>query len=152
LKNEKLIARETKHLMCDTPEYISWGGMIQRCTNPKAPAYAYYGGRGINVCDAWRASFETFYADMGPRPLGLSLDRIESDGDYEPGNCRWATKATQSQNSRQTKWVLLHGERLPLSLASRALGLGKASVYYRIYKHNESPQAAIDFYAARAAA
>lgn len=152
LKNEKLATRETKHLMCDTPEYICWGGMIQRCTNPAAKAYSFYGGRGIKVCDAWRASFEAFYADMGPRPDGMSLDRIDPNGNYEPGNCRWATKAQQSQNTRQTQWVTLHGERMPLTHASLALGLSKAGIYHHIASRGVSPQVAVDFYASRLAA
>jgi len=83
-----------------SPEYHSWASMIQRCTNENRVAWEYYGGRGIRVCDAWLRSFEVFFADMGPRPLGTSLDRINGDGNYEPNNCRWATKEEQSKNRR----------------------------------------------------
>lgn len=81
-----------------SPEYLSWIGMKQRCTNPRAQSYRIYGGRGITVCDRWLYSFERFLADMGPRPEGTSLDRINKDGDYEPANCRWATAKEQAAN------------------------------------------------------
>ena len=74
--------------------------MIQRCENKNSPDYPNWGGRGIKVCERWRHSPENFYADMGDRPPGTSLDRINNDGDYEPGNCRWATKQQQTLNSR----------------------------------------------------
>lgn len=85
-----------------TPTYQAWRNMRQRCLNPNHPHWASYGGRGIAVCDRW-SSFERFLADMGARPEGLTLDRIDNDGNYEPGNCRWATKAAQQQNTRRTK-------------------------------------------------
>lgn len=88
------------HGWSDTPEYAAWANAIQRCHNPKAQAYARYGGRGISVCGRWRASFEDFLADMGQRPQATSLDRIDVDGNYEPGNCRWATIFEQNSNLR----------------------------------------------------
>lgn len=78
-----------------------WGEMIQRCSNPKNASFHNYGARGIKVCDRWRL-FENFLADMGERPAGRSLDRLNNDGDYEPGNCSWRTKVEQCRNTRRT--------------------------------------------------
>lgn len=87
-------------------EYTTWSGMKVRCYNPNADMYPLYGGRGIKVCDRWLNSFETFLADMGRRPSPKhSIDRINNDGDCEPGNCRWSTYKEQRRNSRGLRWL-----------------------------------------------
>jgi hypothetical protein len=98
--------RLTKHGMTGTPTYKTWLCMIYRCTKPAHEHYKYYGGRGVSVCDRWR-TFSNFYADMGKRPIGMTLDRINNEGNYEPSNCRWATKKEQMANSRpkQRKYI-----------------------------------------------
>jgi hypothetical protein len=81
-------------------EYECWVSMRQRCGNRNSKSFAYYGGRGITVCERWH-SFESFLADMGPRPDGYSIERVNNNGDYEPSNCKWIPKRDQSRNRRK---------------------------------------------------
>jgi hypothetical protein len=101
------------HNLSQSPEYRVWTKMKLRCHDPENPRYPEWGGRGIKVCIRWRDSFENFFTDMGRRPSPRhSIDRIDNDGDYKPGNCRWAFAAQQARNTRLTHWVTIDGRRL----------------------------------------
>lgn len=103
-----------KHGMTGSPEYKSWDSMKQRCRNPSDKDYPRYGGRGIRVSPRWD-SFEVFLKDMGPRPgFGYTLDRIDVNGNYEPGNCRWATSETQNNNRRDNVKIAVNGRMMSL--------------------------------------
>jgi hypothetical protein len=98
--------------------------MKSRCLNPKSQQYHNYGGRGIKVCEQWLDSFESFLADMGPRPSSMhSIDRIDNDGNYEPGNCRWATMREQSSNRRATRIVTFAGKKMTVHELSELCGV-----------------------------
>lgn len=114
--------------------YLAWLNMRRRCSVPTAKGYMNYGGRGIKVCDAWH-DFESFLRDMGEAPAGMSLERLDVNGNYEPGNCTWASLEDQSNNKRTTVFVELDGTRLSLSQAARAIGCSPGRVRYAAKKH-----------------
>lgn len=124
----------------ETPEHASWRAMLGRCTDPRHTAFVNYGGRGIKVCDRWR-SFDAFLADMGPRPEGLTLDRMDNEGNYEPGNCRWATRVEQSANARPRRSHFHEGvlarmrELRAAGLSTRAIALAVGASWHAVERH-----------------
>lgn len=116
-----------------SPTYLSWSNMLARCTNPTNPAYDHYKKLGIVVWDGWR-SFERFLADMGDRPEGTTLDRIDNDGNYEPGNCRWATKTRQANNRRTNLRLEYKGNAYSLADLARATGQSKETLRVRLVR------------------
>lgn len=101
LRSELIASRQRKHGLRSSREYRAWGNMIQRVTNPKHDSFHNYGGRGIKICEDWR-DFKKFYSDMGVCPDGYTIERIDNDGDYVKSNCIWASRTTQSRNTRRT--------------------------------------------------
>lgn len=120
------------HGMSGTPAHYTWVGMRYRCTDPESSRWEDYGGRGIKVCSRWLESFENFFEDMGERPAGKTLDRIDGDGDYAPANCRWATKEEQANNKSNTRWLEYEGIRLPVQLWAAQLGIRARTLLQRI--------------------
>lgn len=132
IESQKYIPRNITHGMSNTPTWKSWRAMRDRCTREAHTKYANYGGRGITICARWD-SFELFLADMGPRPLGMTLDRHPNkDGNYEPGNVRWATDKDQNRNKRTTRMVPFHGHLMPLSQAVELAGLNLKTIKGRL--------------------
>jgi len=121
------------HGMSRTPIFNVWHSMKERCECPTAQAWHNYGGRGIRVCKEWSESFEAFYRDMGPtyRP-GLTLDRIDVNGDYEPDNCRWITAKEQCRNKRCNRYIDTPWGRITIAEASERSGIGVTTLCYRL--------------------
>lgn len=120
------------HGMSQTRIYNIWQSMLRRTTNPGDSAYPYYGGRGIKVCDRWR-SLENFLTDMGPTYADdLSIDRVDVNGDYEPGNCRWATDVEQGRNKRNSAWIEFRGHRLCEAEWAERLGINPKTLTSRL--------------------
>lgn len=112
--------------------YQSWAGMKYRCLNPRSQQFKNYGGRGIKICKRWLKSFAAFLSDMGGRPDGLTLERIDNNGNYTPKNCRWATRAEQRINQRSCHYVIVKGEKLTLRHAAHKYDKSEATVLRRI--------------------
>lgn len=128
----KIIKRNSENYRSRHPrEYWSFMNMRSRCGNPKNPMYADYGGRGIKVCDEW-ATFAQFYADMGDRPEGMTLDRKDTNGDYEPSNCRWATYEQQANNRRNNRLFEHDGRSMTIARWAAQAGIKKSSLAYRL--------------------
>lgn len=125
----------TTHGKCKTREHTSWNAMISRCHNRNCRHYARYGGVGINVCDKWRKSFSAFLADMGERPAGCTPDRFPNkNGNYEPGNCRWATPKQQSRNMKSNRILTIDGKSLSVTEWAEITGVNRATAYSRLHR------------------
>jgi hypothetical protein len=127
-------AKQKKHAryLYRTPTHSSWQSMLQRCGNPKAFGFHKYGGRGITVCERWK-NFDNFLADMGERPsLDLTLDRIDHNGNYEPGNCRWSNDHTQQNNKSSNRRLTLGDRTLTMAQWALELGVHPATIGHRI--------------------
>lgn len=129
------------HGAAKTPTYGSWYHMLMRCENPNDPAYKDYGGRGIHVCPRWR-TFQNFLADMGEKPAGLTIERIDNNRGYEPGNCIWASMAVQGKNRRDNLFIEGFGKRQIASEWSRELGIPHQTLWYRL-RRGESGEFAL---------
>jgi hypothetical protein len=126
-----------------TPEYRTWSAMLSRCENKNTQKYHIYGGRGIRVCRAWH-SFESFLADMGPRPTAEStIERIDNNGNYEPGNCCWVAQAEQARNRRNNVMVRVGDQNVCLAVACKLLGVKYVTVQKRIHVHGWSMHEAL---------
>lgn len=124
---------KTKHELCHTPEHRAWASIKQRCLCKTSSQYKYYGQRGIGICHEWRTSFESFLNHVGKRPTYKhSIDRINNDGHYEPGNVRWASKAEQANNRRSNRIITLNGESLTLSQWADKLNMPKTAIPNRL--------------------
>lgn len=126
------LERVTSHGMTNTRTFKSWHSMIDRCTNPNNPSFDKYGGRGISICKGWRESFESFLADMGERPDGKSLDRVDVNGNYEPSNCRWATALEQSINKVSSPKLTFNGVTKTVFEWASEVGVPAKQISWRI--------------------
>ena len=131
---EMMRQTKRKHGMSRTPEWNTYSSMKSRCLNPSDPKFRNYGARGIQVCNRWLESFSNFYADMGPRPVGYSLDRINVNGNYAPENCRWATASQQAQNKTTTINLTYCGETKCLTQWAREYEVPLVTAYCRLQR------------------
>jgi hypothetical protein len=130
------------HGMSSSPEYGIWRTMISRCHDANTDSYSTYGARGITVCERWRLSFTAFYADMGPRPSPeYSLDRLENDQGYRPGNVKWRTQLEQQNNRRNNRRLIYEGQSHTLAELERLSGLGHKTISLRIEKGDSVEEA-----------
>jgi len=145
LQREKASERFKDHGMSGDPIHGLWMKMIERCHKPDSEYWKNYGSRGIAVCERWHV-FENFYADMGDRPLGLSLDRIDVNGPYSPENCRWATPKEQARNMRKNVFVDVRGERVYLVDAFKLVPVTNGAFYSWKKKRKATHQETIDHF------
>lgn len=132
LRKDIMTKKFRTHGMAKTTEYKSWANMKNRCLNKNLDCYKYYGGRGIKVCDEWKNSFETFYKDMGDKPKGTNIDRIDNNGNYCKENCRWATRKEQMRNTRRNKMITYRKETMSLAEWAERLSINYPMLWQRL--------------------
>lgn len=130
-RDEQTRAATSTHGKSNTREYRIWKQAKNRCFSPAVKGYDYYGARGITMCEDWKKDFAAFYRDMGPCPLGLTLERINNDGHYEPGNCKWASRVEQARNTRDATFVTHEGETLHLKEWAERTGIQYKTLHSR---------------------
>lgn len=140
-----------KHGMTGTYIYNSYNSMLQRCNNPNFKEYYLYGGKGVKVCGRWLEGFENFFADMGGRPEGKTLDRRNSNGNYEPSNCRWATPTEQANNTSRNHVIKFYGLKKTLTQWSRMINIPQPTLRRRLNNYRWSIQRALTTPVRRAA-
>jgi hypothetical protein len=143
--------RRTTHGMSRTTEYHIWALMRDRCCNITGRAFKFHGARGITVCERWDSSFQNFFDDMGPRPEGTTLERIDNDKGYSPDNCTWASMKEQSRNRRSNVYVTLWGEKMVLADLAKRLGIFRALVS-KWHKRGWSAEQIYEYYSGRSKA
>lgn len=122
----------TTHGKTNTSEFNVWSGMRARCYNKNSKDYINWGGRGIEVCDKWRTSFDNFIEDMGPRPPGATIDRTDNAGNYTPGNCKWVSYQQNNNNRRSNRPLTYNGQTHNVSQWARILGISPSTLYCRL--------------------
>lgn len=138
------IQRGHRHGMASTKEYRSWVEIKRRCCNRSCREYKWYGGRGITVCDEWRESFKAFFDYVGPMPgSDYSIDRIDNDRGYEPGNVRWATPHEQSRNKRSNHKLTVNGVTKIVTDWAREIGISTALIYHRMSRRGWTAEQAL---------
>lgn len=135
-----------RHGQCKSRTYTVWSLMKARCSNSTKPRWEDYGGRGITVCERWQ-KFENFLEDMGERPPNTSIERIDNDGNYEPGNCKWGTLAEQARNKRTNVFVVLQGTRMILTDAAVVLGSSPPTIQNAAKRTGLPTQTIVDYIA-----
>lgn len=136
--------KNLSHGMTNSEEYRIWCHMKERCLNPNSIGYSDYGGRGIGVCPRWRDSFESFYADMGPRPNpNHTIERINNNSGYSRGNCKWATRIEQARNKRNNRLVQYKDKDYTIAELAEMAGKSYMTIYKRIVKLNWPVELAI---------
>lgn len=132
LSVEKFTDRSKTHGLSNSREYQIWMGIKARCTCETNSAYKYYGAKGVKVCDAWLNSFEQFLADMGEAPEGMSIERIDVSGNYEPSNCKWATQEEQANNKTNNRFITWRGKTMTAAQWGRKVGLCSHTILRRL--------------------